>query len=223
MIALELQQRTIENKDWATLLFIICFVIIAIIKSLFENQFSEFIRLPFSKKYTATYKDTSNLYSTFTITLFFVQLISYSFLVQIILSYFKFTTKDNWISFIQIFTGLFVAILIKFYIEKIVANIFNIEEFLETFNLKKVTYRTYIGILLLPFVILIYYNTFLSIEIIWAFIVITGLFIMYFYFLSILIYQKLILSKIFYFILYLCTLEIGPYYFLYHWFTKKIV
>lgn len=221
MILLQLQQRVIENKDWATLLFIICFVIIAINKSLFENQFNEFIRLPFSKKYSATYKDTSNLYSTFTVTLFFVQLISYSFLIQIILSYFDLTTKDNWITFIQIFTAISASILIKFYIEKIVANIFNIEEFLETFNLKKVTFRTYIGLLFLPIVILLYYNNFLSIGIIRAFIVIIGLGMVYFYFLSILNYQKLILSKIFYFILYLCTLEIGPYYFLYHWFTKK--
>ena len=221
MIALELHQRIIENKDWATLLFIICFVIIAINKSLFENQFNEFIRLPFSKKYTATYKDSSNLYSTFTVTLFFVQLISYSFLVQIVLSYFHYTTKNNWITFIQIFTALSASILIKFYIEKIVANIFNIEEFLETFNLKKVIFRTYIGLLFLPIVILLYYNNFLSVGIIAAFIVIIGICMMYFYFLSILNYQKLILSKIFYFILYLCTLEIGPYYFLYHWFTKK--
>ncbi|WP_338375763.1 DUF4271 domain-containing protein [uncultured Flavobacterium sp.] len=221
MIALQLQERIIENKDWATFLFVLCFVVIAIVKSLSEVQFSEFLRLPFSKKYTSTYKDTSNLYSAFTISLFFVQLISFSFLIQIVLSYFDFTTKSNWITFIQIFTTLFVAILIKFYIEKIVANIFDIEEFLEIFNLKKVTFRTYIGLIFLPIVILLYYNNFLSVGIISVFLAIIGIGMIYFYFLSILTYQKLILSRIFYFILYLCTLEIGPYYLLYHWFTKK--
>jgi len=160
MIALQLQERIIENKDWATFLFVLCFVVIAIVKSLSEVQFSEFLRLPFSKKYTSTYKDTSNLYSAFTISLFFVQLVSFSFLIQIVLSYFDYTSKANWITFIQIFTTLFVAILIKFYIEKIVANIFEIEEFLEIFNLKKVTFRTYIGLIFLPVVILLYYNNF---------------------------------------------------------------
>ena len=221
MIALQLQQRIIENKDWATLLFLLCFVVIAIIKYLFEIPFNEFLRLPFSKKYTSTYKDTSNLYSTFTVSLFFVQLISFSFLIQIILSYFDYTSKANWITFIQIFTTLFVAILIKFYIEKIVATIFDIEDFLEVFNLKKVTFRTYIGLIFLPIVILLYYNNFLSVGIISTFLAIIGLAMVYFYFLSIITYQKLILGKIFYFILYLCTLEIGPYYLLYHWFTKK--
>lgn len=221
MIVLQLQQRIIENKDWATLLFLLCFVVIAIIKYLFEIQFNEFLRLPFSKKYTSTYKDTSNLYSAFTISMFFVQLISFSFLIQIILSYFDYTTKANWITFIQIFITLFVAILIKFYVEKIVATIFDIEDFLEIFNLKKVTYRTYIGLIFLPIVILLYYNNFLSVGIISIFLAIIGVGMIYFYFLSIITYQKQILSKIFYFILYLCTLEIGPYYLLYHWFTKK--
>lgn len=221
MTELQLEQRIIENKDWATLLFLLCFVVIAIIKYLFEVQFNEFLRLPFSKKYTATYKDTSNLYSAFTISMFFVQLISFSFLIQIILSYFEYTTKANWITFIQIFTTLFVAILIKFNIEKIVATIFDIEDFLEVFNLKKVTYRTYIGLIFLPIVILLYYNNFLSVGIISAFLAIIGVGMIYFYFLSIITYQKQILGKIFYFILYLCTLEIGPYYLLYHWFTKK--
>lgn len=203
MITLQLQQRIIENKDWATLLFLLCFVVIAIIKSLFEVQFNEFLKLPFSKKYNATYRDSSNLYSGFTISMFFVQLITFSFLIQIILSYFDYSTKANWITFIQIFTSLFVGILIKFYVEKIVATIFDIEDFLEAFNLKKVTYRTYIGLIFLPIVILLYYNNFLSIGIISTFLVIIGVGMIYFYFLSILSYQKLILSRknvLFYFV-----------------------
>lgn len=221
MIILQLQERIIENKDWATFLFFLCFIIIAFVKTLYGTQFNEFLRLPFSKKYNSTYRDTSNLYSTFTISLFFVQVISFSFLIQIILSYFNYTTKSNWINYIQIITALTIFILIKFNIEKIIATIFNIEEFLEIFNLKKVVYRTYIGLIFLPIVIMLYYNNFLSINIIAVFLVIIVATMAYFYFLSILNYQKLILSKIFYFILYLCTLELGPYYFIYYWFTKK--
>ncbi len=221
MIALQLQQRIIENKDWATLLFLLCFVIIAIVKSLFEVQFNEFLKLPFSKKYNSTYKDSSNLYIGFTISLFFVQIIAFSFLIQVILSYYEYTQKTNWITFIQIFTTLTIFVLIKFYIEKIIANVFNIEEFLDVFNLKKVTYRTYIGLIILPIVIILYYNSMLNVNIIKFFLVTIVVTMVYFYITSILYYQKLILGKIFYFILYLCTLEIGPYYILYHWLTKK--
>ena len=38
---------------------------------------------------------------------------------------------------------------------------------------------------------------------------------------SLKIYQKFIIGKLFYFILYLCTLEIAPYYFVYYWLTKN--
>lgn len=221
MLKLQLQERIIENKDWATALFFICFVVIAVVKGLFETQFNDFLKLPFSKKYTSIYKDTSNLYSVFTISLFFVQVVTFSFLIQVFLSYYDFTSKSNWITYIQIFTTLTVFILIKFYLEKIIATVFKIEEFLEIFNLKKVVYRTYIGLIFLPIVILLYYNDFLSANIITLFLAIIAITMVYFYFLSILNYQKLILGKIFYFILYLCTLELGPYYFIYHWFTKK--
>ena len=120
-----------------------CFVslLLQLLNTLFEIQFNEFLKLPFSKKYTSTYKDTSNLYSTFTISLFFVQLISFSFFIQIILSYFDYTSKANWITFIQIFTTIICCYFIKILIEKIIATIFNIEDFLEIFNLKKVTYQ----------------------------------------------------------------------------------
>ena len=218
MIALQLQERIIENKDWATYLFITCFVVIAVVKTLFETQFNDFLKLPFSKKYVSTYRDTSNLYSVFTISLFFIQVITFSFFIQIVFSYFDYTTKANWITFIQIFTFLSVFILIKFYIGKIIATVFKIEDFLEIFNLKKVVYRTYIGLIFLPVVILLYYNNFLSATIISIFLVAIAVTMVYFYFLSILNYQKLILVKIFYFILYFCTLELGSYYLIY---TKK--
>ena len=71
--------RIIENKDWATILFVISFATVAITKSAFENRFAEFAKLIYSDKYTNIYKDGGNLKSSFTIALFFVQLISFAF------------------------------------------------------------------------------------------------------------------------------------------------
>ena len=221
MIALIQNIRYIENKDWATFLFLFCFVVIAVVKSQNEAQFNEFLRLPFSKKYETTYRDTSNLYSFFTVALFIIQLISFSFLILIFLNYFELASKYNWITFIQIITSLAVFILFKFYFEKIIATAFDVEEFLEILNLKKVTYRAYIGFVFMPLAVFFYYNTFLNKKFILIFLSITGILMIYSYIKSVAAYQKIILSKLFYFILYLCTLEIGPYYFIYYWFTNK--
>ncbi|MEC5165835.1 hypothetical protein RCH18_001568 [Flavobacterium sp. PL11] len=215
-----LELRIIESKDWATALFILSFAIITIVKSVFENRFSDFANLIYSNKYIKVYKDSTNLNSTFTLSLFFVQIVSLAFFIQITLSYFGYASKTDWLLYIQIFTFLIFFILSKYLIEKIIATSFNIEEFMEQFNLQKVTYRTYIGLFILPLnIILFYYDSFSTIIplIIIAIILIANALT---YLISIKNYQNIIFGKLFYFILYLCALEIAPYYFMYYWFTK---
>ena len=220
MIETILQPRILESRDWATVLFVLSFAIIAVTKSVFENRFADFANLIYSNKYIKVYKDSSNLKSTFTVSLFLVKVISLAFFVQITLSYFGYASKTDWLLYIQILTLLVFFILSKYLIEKIIATSFNIEEFMEQFNLQKVTYRTYIGLFILPFnIILFYYDSFsknIPLVIIAIILIINALT----YFISIKNYQKLIFSKLFYFILYLCALEIAPYYFIYYWFTK---
>ncbi|WP_338647067.1 DUF4271 domain-containing protein [Flavobacterium sp. KS-LB2] len=220
MIETILHPRITDSKDWATVLFVLSFAIIAVTKSVFENRFGDFANLIFSNKYNKVYRDSSHLKSGFTISLFFVQVISLAFFIQISLSYFGHATKTDWILYIQIFTFLVFFILSKYLIEKIIATSFNIEEFMEQFNLQKVTYRTYIGLIILPLnIILFYYDSFsrnIPLLIIAMILIINILT----YLISIKNYQNIIFGKLFYFILYLCALEIAPYYFMYYWFTK---
>jgi hypothetical protein len=222
MIENILHLRVIENKDWATILFVLSFAAIAITKSAFENRFADFAKLIYSDKYTSVYKDSSNLKSGFTIALFFVQIISLAFFIQLSLTFFGHATKTDWILYIQIITFLIFFVLSKFLIEKIIATAFDIEEFMEQFNLQKVTFRTYIGLFILPINIILYYHDSISrnfLLFIIATVLITNILT---YLISIKNYQNIIFGKLFYFILYLCALEIAPYYFMYYWFTKGI-
>lgn len=222
MIENELHLRVIENKDWATILFVLSFVVIATTKSAFENRFADFAKLIYSDKYISIYKDSSNLKSAFTISLFFVQLISLAFFIHLSLSFFGYSSKTDWILYIRIITFLIFFILSKYLIEKIIATAFNIEEFTEQFNLQKVTFRTYIGLLLLPINIILFYYDNISRNILMFFLCIVLIVNVLTYLVSIKNYQNVIISKLFYFILYLCALEIAPYYFMYYWFTKGI-
>lgn len=213
--------RILEPRDWATILFIVAFILVAIAKSFFETRFNEYLRLIVSDKYVKVYRDSSNLMSGFTIVLFVVQLLSLAFFLQLILAYFGYVHKTDWIVFIQILTFLMVFVLSKFLIEKIIATAFNIEEFTEQFNLQKVSYRTYIGLLLLPIDIILFYNDNPSKIVILLIIVIVLTINLLTYLVSLKNYQNFLLGKLFYFILYLCALEIAPYYFMYYWFTKS--
>ncbi len=215
------QERIIETKDWATVLFVLCFILIAITKTFFEARFNEFLKLLVTDKYVKIYKDPSHMMSWFTISLFFVQLISFSFFALILLDYFGLADKNDSIKYIQIITLIGVFVLSKYLIEKIIATSFKIEEFTEQFNLQKVSYRTFLGLILLPINILLYYN-----DILPGFIIYFSLFTLliintFTYILSLKKYQNLLFSKMFYFILYLCALEIAPYYFMYYWFTRR--
>ncbi|MES2545546.1 MAG: DUF4271 domain-containing protein [Bacteroidota bacterium] len=223
MIEKVFHPRIIENKDWATLIFILVFVLITVIKSSFENRFTEFLRLIVSDKYIKIYRDSSNLLSWFNIILFIVQLVSFAFFIQLTLHYQypKSVEKTDIIVFVQIFTFLGVFILSKYLIEKIIATSFDIEEFTEQFNLHKVSYRTYIGLCLLPINIILYYNDNLPIMVIFILIAIILTTIALSYMLSLKNYQNALFGKLFYFILYLCALEIAPYYFMYYWFVKS--
>ena len=221
MLAIQLHDRIIESKDWATILFMVCLAIIAVNKTISSVRFNEFVRLAYSDKYTKIYRDSSNLMSGFTISMFVLQLISFSFFTLLVLNQFNKAEKTDLIVYIQILTFLSVFILSKYLIEKIISTAFKIEEFSEQFNLLKVNYRAYFGFILLPVNIILYYNSLNSNWFFWAlFITLISINIIT-YLVVLKLYQNLLLRKIFYFILYLCTLEIAPYYFIYNWFTKN--
>ena len=221
MLAIQLNTRIIENNDWATILFLLCVGIIAVNKTISSVRFNEFIRLAYSDKYTKIYRDSSNLMSGFTVSMFILQLFSFSFFTLLVLHQFEKTEKTNFIVYIQIFTFLTVFILSKFLIEKIIATAFKIEEFSEQFNLLKVNYRAYFGFILLPVNIILFYNSFDSNLFFWILLIALFVINTTTYLVALKLYQNLLMRKIFYFILYLCTLEIAPYYFIYNWFTKN--
>ena len=221
MIAMQLHQRIIENKDWATVVFVIAIILICIAKSAFESRFNDFIRLIVSDKYTKIYRESSHLMSGFNVLLFIVNIISLSFFIQLLLSHLGHGDKTDWVLFVRIFTLLAVFILSKFLIEKIIATTFDIEEIVEQFNLQKVTFRTYLGILLMPISLILYYTNYSTNTILFGIIFILLTINILTYFISIKIYQNIIFSKFFYFILYLCALEIAPYYFIYYLITKN--
>ena len=216
-----LQPRILETRDWATIIFVVAFILVALVKSVFETRFNDYLRLIVSDKYIKVYKDSTHLLSGFTVVLFVVQLISLAFFIQLILSYYGVVHKTDWIVFIQIFSFLAVFVLSKFLIEKIIATAFKIEEFVEQFNLQKVSYRTYIGLLILPIDIVLFYNGNPSKILIMVFIAVVLTINLLTYLISLKNYQNFLLGKVFYFILYLCALEIAPYYFIYYWFTKS--
>ena len=221
MLLIEFNPRSIENKDWATIVFVVALTLLVIARTVFETRFNDYIRLLVSDKYTKIYRDSSHLWSGFNILVFLVNLVAFSFFIQMVLAHFHLVAKNDWMLFTRIFTGLMVFILSKFLIEKIIAVTFDIEELVDEFNLQKVNFRTYIGLLLFPVAALMYYSNYTTNLLIIVIISILLLINLLTYLISLSNHQNLVISKLFYFILYLCALEITPYYFIYYLITKN--
>lgn len=205
--------------DWATVLFVLTFATIVVTRLTFARRFEDFIKLAVSNKYLSTYRDTNNLKSGFTISMFFVQMVSLSLFVHYFISLTGFTALHSFSTYLRILSILMFFVLVKYFLEKIIAVCFNMEDFAEQYNLLKVSYRSFLGLLLFPIVAILFYNTFQYPYFIWA---VVGLFILFnivLYGLLLKNYQKVFSKFLFYFILYLCTFEIAPYVILYHWFV----
>ncbi|MFN3640707.1 MAG: DUF4271 domain-containing protein, partial [Flavobacterium sp.] len=124
-------ERLIHIQDWAVVVFMLTFGIIVVTRTLFEVRFADFTKLFFNDKYLKIYRDSSQLNSIFNILLFFVQLISLTFLILIFLDYQHLLNKYEFTSFIQVFTLFGFFILSKYLIEKIIATSFELEDFID--------------------------------------------------------------------------------------------
>jgi Domain of unknown function (DUF4271) len=217
-----LHPRVIENKDWVTLLFVLSFGIIAVIKTVFESRFIDFMQLIYSDKYLTIYKETAQIKSGFTRAIFVLQALTIAFFLQLTISHFGYAQKTDITQYFQILIALSFFIMAKFLIEKMVAIIFEIEDFMTYFNLHKIVYRSYITFFILPINLLLFHYESISASIYWTLILIILVLNSLNYIYTIKKYQAVIFSKMFYFILYICAFEMAPYCLLYFWFTSRL-
>ena len=205
-------ERPIISLDWITLVLVGCIVVLALLKGAYPNRFDSFIKLPFSKNYFISKGRTEEIKHPFNLLLFVIQVLSISLFVYL---FFSEESKSNPFLFIQIIIGFVTLVIVKISIEKIIGNIFSIEKIIDQYVLEKLTYRNLLAIILLVFNIIFYFTVNPSSTVL---IVITGVFgvlnLIFIYF-SLKKHRSLLFGNFFYFLLYLCTLEISPYFILY--------
>jgi len=212
--------RTITNQHWATYLWIICMLCLLIAKFISESRFYEFLSIFSNDKYIKSNRENKAFVNWFLVVLYLLNLIVVSFLVLIFADYWSVANKNDSTHFLKIFTIISAFLISKTLIEKIIATSFDIEEIASNYKFHKVSYQNYSSVLLLPFTAMLYYAE--EIHLFW--ILLIGVFTLflngYSYIRSTQLHQSWLFSRMFYFILYLCALEIAPYYFMFYWFKK---
>lgn len=189
-----------------------CILIIAILKVIYPKRFNDFIRLPVSNNYFLAKGKSEELRHPFSILLFVIQLISTSLFVNL---FFLEKGKANVFLFLQILFVVFVFIIVKTSIEKMIGAIFSIEKLIDHYIYEKLSYRNFLSLLLIITNFIFYFSIKPDLNIL---LILTGiLFLVNMLILSYSYknYRSLIFNNLFYFLLYICALEISPYLILY--------
>ena len=199
--------RVVQFDDWYTAIIIASLIIIVSAKILNPSRFRELIN---NSNYLRIYIKDHKFFNLFDILLFTNFCVNAVLIISLCYSTLnKFNLKFN--DFIALSGLLGLVVTAKFLIEFIIGSIFEIKNISLSHVFQQISTLNVLGIILLPFNALSIYSYPKQLLLFGVIFIISCIIIFYGLIKSIKSYQKLLINNFFYFILYLCTLEIGPY------------
>ena len=212
--------REIISNEWYTVLIVLSLCILTFAKQVYAHRFSVFLGVVGNSKYLKIYSREKKIIDKFDTLLFLNLIISLSIFVFLSYTTIVEPLPFNIILYLKIALGVSLVLLTKILLERLIASLFTINSIIDAYLFQKTSYKNFIGILLIPVNMILVFAVHPKPSI---FFVIFGVLILINLigvFTSIKSYQKIILHNFFYFILYLCALEIGPYIILYKLFAE---
>ena len=183
--------------------------------------FSRLSSLIYSRNYLVLYqKQAPVLVNTFHIIFSVIQVLTFALTIFIAIKAYNSVARELELTFfITILAGVFTFFVLRFFVGKALSVIFEKEKDFEYVTYLKMSYLSNFSVLMFPLLLIAYYVKYDSLSFsLFVFILAVALLLLY-YVLIIFHNQKMILSKLFYFILYLCALEIAPIILLYKLFV----
>ena len=213
-------ERSVISNDWITLVFVACLLLITVAKVAYESRFVDFAELLINEKYMLKAGKDIQFENPFNLILFTAQFLSISLFIYLAFEQFEISSDvTSFLLYLRIALAYVVFVSLKFFIERMLGVLFNGEQQLNAYQLSKLSYRSYFALILLPvnalFVYAVHPNI-LAIQIVVAIFIIFNIISLFNTYRR---YEKLIYNNLFYFILYLCALEIAPYFILYKVFS----
>ena len=207
--------REVISNEWFTVFIVLGLVALTISKQLYSVRFNDFIAVLGNSKYLKIYSRDQKFIDAFESLLFFNLIISLSIFGFLGYSTLIAPVQFEILLFLKIIFGVAALLLIRVLVERLIGSLFEIDKLIDFYLFQKTSFLNFSGIILLPINVILIYSVTPSRTLL--FICIGLIFLINFVGIitSFKSYQKLILSNLFYFILYLCALEIGPYLILY--------
>ena len=200
--------RDVISNDSLTILLFGSIFFIIILKKIDPIIFSQ--NLSFRKKELVNRISTNLLGIKFLEVLYNLLFISN---ISILLAFFK-VQNFELIIYYELFKYVFIFFASKVLFDIIIGKVFSINRIMKNYVWQKLVYCNSLGIILLLFNFFIAYTIFDKQFMVSFFIALSVLYLIFAYFSIFFSMKKVIYKNWFYFILYLCTLEIIPYYYL---------
>ena len=206
-------ERLTFSNDWITVVIMLVLILISLLKLKYSERFTKLFSLLYSEKYYTDYLKTKPLlFNTFHFIFFFVIIFNISLIIFNSFKAFQPGKINHDFSFfLQINLVVFTYLLLRYLLGFIIAFLFDISDKQKYITFLKISNLSLISILFLPLLILINYSVgpihkfLITLSII---AVILLFFLRYFVLVK---KEKINFNNLFYFILYLCALEIAPF------------
>ncbi len=207
--------RNVYSTEIFTILLVVCLVIIALAKLKSPKRFEDFLYVLGNSKYLKIYSREQKFFDSFDALLFgnlMLCLGVFSFIIY--QNSYNVNSIDINILF-KLTTGISIFILIKVLLERLIGSLFEIDKLIDEYLFQKISYKNYLGLLLLPINTILLYSFPDALNLVYVFIGLLLIVNIIGLITSFKTHQNLIKNNLFYFILYLCALEIAPYIILY--------
>ncbi len=209
----DIAKRSFQSKDWLFYLLLLLLILFALLRRSFSKYFDDLFRLFFRttlKQRQIKEQLMQTPLPSILLNIFFV--ISAGLYASFVLEYFHLNPTPNfWILFLYCCAGLASIYLVKFLGLKVMGWLFGMKEAADAYIFVVFIINKMIGILLLPFLILLAFsvgNIYLAgLALSWCLV---GGLIIYRFILTYTAVRNQVKVNLFHFFLYLCAFEIAP-------------
>jgi hypothetical protein len=202
-----------QNHHWVSLVFLAILIFLTWAKVLYKDRLLHTASLFFANKYLFIYfnKEKNDILNLFQFLMFMVQLLALALIFYFANNLWQFSAKLNALNgYLLLVAGVGLYFCFRYLIGLFLAEIFNIKNKFNRIIYDKVSYFNNLILWVLPFLILsVYANIYKELSFKITFFVLIILLILR-YILVLANNKKLIVNNLFYFILYICALEIAP-------------
>jgi len=208
----EVLERINLDSDWITILMVTLIFVVFFLKLLDAKRLTSYALAMFKRSFLIEeLEEEASFFNPFQIITSLFSILVFSLFLYHLKEAYSVESVDGFRSFAFIFLGVFTYFTSKWFLEFLLSLLFEIKQTIRFFLVSKMSYLYSVAFFLFFAIVFVEYSQ-LNTWFLGCFSV--GLFLLRFV-LILLNNKKLIFSKLFYFILYICAFEIAPLFILF--------